>query len=201
SAAFFMVLAAIIPGAKVAIEQVSLNPSRSGIINILKRMNANIKIMPLKKNKLQGSEPIGNIIITSSKLKNILIDASEIPSLIDELPILMVAACYAQGKTIIKGVGELRVKETDRINSMVSNLGFMGADIEVKKNNLSENLIIKGRGKLHGASLKSFGDHRTAMSMIVAALAAEGSSRIDDVNCISKSFPGFLATLNSLLRR
>ncbi|MDD5108085.1 MAG: 3-phosphoshikimate 1-carboxyvinyltransferase [Candidatus Omnitrophica bacterium] len=200
SAAFFMVLAAIIPRSQVVVEQVSLNPSRSGIINILKRMNAKIKVMPLHKNKLQGSEPVGNIIISSSKLKNIIIDSFEIPSLIDELPILMVAACFAQGKTIIKGVSELRVKETDRINSMVSNLGRMGADIEINKNNLGENLIIKGKGNLCGANLKSFGDHRTAMSMVVAALAAEGSSKIDDISCISKSFPGFLGALNSLLK-
>ena len=182
------------------IEQVSLNPGRSGIIKILRRMKANIKVTP-KKNKSQGFEPSGNVVICGSQLKAAIITPSEIPSLIDELPILMVAACFAQGITIIKGANELRVKETDRINSMVGNLKRMGANISVSKVGSQEIITIKGTGGLRGASLKSFGDHRTAMSMIVAALAAEGKSRIDDVSCINKSFPGFLATLATLLKR
>lgn len=200
SAAFFMVLAAITPGSRVLIRQVSLNPGRSGIIKILKRMKAKIGITSLQRNKSQGVEPIGSISVSGSKLKGAVISSSEIPSLIDELPILMVAACFAQGKTIIKGANELRVKETDRINSMVGNLKRMGADISVSKAGSQEIITIKGGIGLQGASLKSFGDHRTAMSMIIAALAAEGKSRIDDVSCINKSFPGFLATLNTLLK-
>jgi 3-phosphoshikimate 1-carboxyvinyltransferase len=108
----------------------------------------------------------------------------------------MVAACFAKGRSIIKGAGELKVKETDRINSMVSNLKKMGADIKTQKS--GENIIIDGTGRLRGASLKSFGDHRTAMSLVVAALAAEGESRIDDISCINKSFPCFLNILNCL---
>lgn len=195
SAAFFMVLAAIIPGSRIIIERLSLNPSRSGIINILKRMGAKIKIIT---DKSPGFEPMGNLEVTYSKLKKTAIHAYEIPSLIDELPALMVAACFAQGATIIKGVGELRVKETDRINSMVKNLKSMGADIRVIKASQGENIVIQGKGKLNGAKLRSFGDHRTAMSMIVAALAAKGVSRIDDVNCINKSFPEFLEKLRGL---
>jgi 3-phosphoshikimate 1-carboxyvinyltransferase len=200
SAAFFMVLAAIVPGSKVLIEQVSLNPGRSGIIKILKRMKAKIEVVLLQKNKLPGVEPVGNISVSGSKLKGAVISPSEIPSLIDELPILMVAACFAQGRTIIKGADELRVKETDRINSMVENLKRMGADILVSKVGSQEKITIKGGVGLRGANLKSFGDHRTAMSMIVAALAAGGKSRIDDVSCINKSFPGFLAALDTLLK-
>lgn len=200
SAAFFMVCAAIIPGSKISLQKVSLNPGRIGIIKVLKKMKAKIKVTPFRKGTTEGFEPIGNIAVSSSKLKSTTIASSEIPSLIDELPVLMVAACFAQGKTIIKGAGELRVKETDRINSMVKNLKRMGADISVSKSGSQESIIIKGKGRLFGASLKSFGDHRTAMSMIVAALAAEGKSRIDDVACISKSFPGFLAALQALLK-
>lgn len=200
SAAFFMVLAAIIPKSKITVNKVSLNPTRDGIIRVLKRMQARIKISPIKGAKLQSFEPIGNLTVTSSRLKGTVINPYEIPSLIDELPILMVTACFAQGTTVIKGAGELRVKETDRINSMVKNLRSMGADISVSKAGSQENIIIKGKGGLFGASLKSFGDHRTAMSMVVAAMAAEGQSRLDDINCVSKSFPGFLATLNSLIR-
>jgi len=201
SAAFFIVLAAVIPGAKIIIEHLGLNPSRSGIIKVLKRMQVKIKITLLKNNKAQSFEPIGNITVSSSKLKATTINACEIPSLIDELPILVVAACLAQGTTIIKGVGELRVKETDRINSMIKNLKSMGADISVNKADSQEKIIIKGRGTLSGAKLKSFGDHRTAMSMVVAALAAEGESRLDDISCVNKSFPGFLTTLDSLKKR
>ncbi|MFH1191556.1 MAG: 3-phosphoshikimate 1-carboxyvinyltransferase [Candidatus Omnitrophota bacterium] len=220
SAAFFVVLATIIPKARIVIEQVGLNPSRSGIINVLKRMQAKIKVVTFKFEKLkkdflparrglsshaqchkaENFEPRGNLIIRSSKLKGTTVYFREIPSLVDELPILMVAACFAQGRSIFKGVSELRVKETDRINSMVVNLRKMGADIRVKKTGRRENIVINGQGRLCGAELKSFGDHRTAMSMVVAALAAEGESRLDDVSCINKSFPGFLATLKSLSR-
>lgn len=200
SAAFFIVLASIIPGAKISMEKVSLNPTRSGIIRILKRMGAKIKITLLGKNKAQGFEPMGNITVNSSKLKGVVVAPSEIPSLVDELPILMVAACFARGKTVIKGAGELRVKETDRINSMLVNLKGMGADIRAAKAAGDEDIFIEGGGGLCGTGLKSFGDHRTAMSMIIAALAAEGGSRIDDIDCINKSFPGFLTVLNSLLK-
>lgn len=200
SAAFFMVLASIIPGAKVTFERLSLNPTRIGIIKVLKRMKAKIKVQALKGRQSGSFEPVGDLTITSSKLKGTSIAPYEIPSLVDELPIIMVAACFAEGRTVIKGAGELRVKETDRINSMVRNLKSMGADIGVKKSGCQESIVIKGGRHLHGASLKSFGDHRTAMSMVVAALAAKGTSRLDDINCVSKSFPGFLATLKSLLK-
>ncbi|MDD5561207.1 MAG: 3-phosphoshikimate 1-carboxyvinyltransferase [Candidatus Omnitrophica bacterium] len=200
SAAFLIVLAAIIPGAKIVIERVSLNPSRCGIINVLKRMGVNIEVLPLKGNGAQSFEPLGDLIVTSGKLKGITVEPSEIPSLIDELPILMVAACFAEGRTVIKGAGELRFKETDRINSMLTNLRSMGANIHSAKSGGLENIIIKGKGMLKGARLRSFGDHRTAMSMVIAALAAKGSSRLDDISCISKSFPGFLSALKRLLR-
>jgi len=205
SAAFFVVLAAIVPKAKIIIEHSSLNPGRSGIINVLKRMQAKIKVVVFKSDKPADKpanfEPRGDLIISSSKLKGTVVYPNEVPSLVDELPILMVAACFAQGRTIIKGVGELRVKETDRINSMVVNLRKMGANIRVNKVGLVENIVIQGQGRLCGSYLRSFGDHRTAMSMIVAALAADGESRLDDISCVSKSFPGFLKTLKSLIRR
>jgi 3-phosphoshikimate 1-carboxyvinyltransferase len=159
------------------------------------------KIEVVQSHKLTDFEPSGDIIINGGyKLRATIIPSTEIPSLIDELPVLMVAACFAQGTTVIKGAGELRVKETDRINSMVFNLKKMGADIQVEKDGLKENILIKGQGKLRGTELKSFGDHRTAMSMVVAALAADGQSRLDDAGCINKSFPSFLSVLKSLAR-
>jgi 3-phosphoshikimate 1-carboxyvinyltransferase len=200
SAAFLMVLAIIIPGAKIIIERLSLNPSRCGIIKVLKRMGAKIKVISFKDRQVRSFEPMGKVKVSSGRLKAAIVNPSEIPSLVDELPILMVAACFAKGRTVIKGVGELRFKETDRINSMIINLKAMGADIRLVKSGGLENIIIEGKDLLKGTRLKSFGDHRTAMSMIVAALAAQGSSRLDDISCISKSFPGFLATLKGLLR-
>ena len=199
SAAFFMVAASILARSRVVIKNVNLNQSRMGIVNALMRMGAHIKIIKANKNIPRGQEPSGDILVRGSSLKGVRIGKSDIPSLIDELPVLMVAASLAKGKTVLSGVGELRVKETDRIFSMTENLRKMGVSIKVLKlRGNCEEIIIDGRGELNGASLKSFGDHRSAMSMVVAAFAAKGKSRIDDISCINKSFPGFINTLNSL---
>jgi 3-phosphoshikimate 1-carboxyvinyltransferase len=195
SAAFFMVASIIIPDSKILIKNVSLNPGRIGVIKVLNRMKAGLKI--IKSGNL-GNEPAGDILAGSGSLRGTKIRKREIPSLIDELPILMVAACFAKGTSVFENAGELRVKETDRIKSMVSNLTKMGANIKVIKSGANEDIIIKGVKELYGAKLSSFGDHRTAMSMIIAGLAARGESSIDDVSCINKSFPDFLKTLRSL---
>ncbi len=199
SAAFFIVAALICPGSRIVIRNLSLNPTRSGLLKVLKRMGANISITA---SKAQGwsYEPMGDLIVRSSSLKATRVRREEVPSLIDELPILMVAACFARGRTLFEGIEELRVKETDRISSMSDNLRKMGAKIKVIARRKRENIIIKGAKVLTAAEVKSFGDHRTAMSVIVAGLAAEGRTRIDDIGCIDKSFPGFTATLNKLLK-
>ncbi len=197
SAAFFLVLGAIHPNAKIVLKNISLNPTRGGIPKALKRMGANLQIIN-KKFQRVDSEPVGDIIIQSSRLKSLIVKKEEVPVLIDELPVLMVAACFARGTSVFEGVEELRVKETDRINSMLANLRKMGADIRVVKAGASENIIIHGSGALFGAKVKSFGDHRTAMSMVVAGLAARGRTEIDDINCINKSFPGFMAVIKKL---
>src|SRR3989338_4790369 len=152
SAGFFMVLGTILPNSRILIKDINLNPSRIGIIKALKRMGADIQVLG---NGAAGFEPIGDIIIKSSKLKSTIIKKEEIPSLIDELPILMVAACFAKGESVFEGVGELRIKETDRIRSMSENLKKMGADIRVLKTPKSENIIIQGRRGLIGAAVKS----------------------------------------------
>ncbi len=197
SAAFFMVLAAILPHSSITIKNVGLNPSRTGIIRVLKRMGAKIQV-PGARCQVPGAEPMGDITVRSSKLKGVTVSRKEIPSLIDELPILMVAASLARGKTIFQGVGELRVKETDRVKSMRNNLTKMGAKIKVERSAGAENIVIEGVGRLRGAKVKSYADHRTAMSMVVAGLVASGTTRIDDVSCINKSFPEFLRILKSL---
>ncbi len=205
SAAFFMVLASISDNSFLLLKNVSLNPSRSGVIRVLKRMGADIQVTssPACRAGRQGRkvtryEPMGDIKIKSSKLKGTVIRKSEVPSLIDELPILMVAACFAQGQSRFKGVGELRVKETDRIKSMLENLKKMGADIKLAGR---EDIVIRGGSGLKGASLKSFGDHRTAMSLIVAGSASRGATAIDDTECIKKSFPDFLKVLKSITKQ
>lgn len=199
SAGFFMVLAAILPDAKIRIEKVSLNPSRTGIVRILRRMGADMRV--IRYPPAAGDfEPMGDIIVRSSNLCGTVVKKEEIPSLIDELPILMVAACFANGKTVLRCVEELRVKETDRINSMVTNLAKMGAKIKVVKSAGCEDIVIEGQSLLYGAKVKSFGDHRTAMSMIIAGLKADGKTALDDISCIDKSFPDFMDILHSLVR-
>ncbi|MBU2258473.1 MAG: 3-phosphoshikimate 1-carboxyvinyltransferase, partial [Candidatus Omnitrophica bacterium] len=197
SASFFIVLASILPRSKLVIRNVGLNSTRCGMIKVLKRMGAEIKIKELRL-KSKECEPVGDLIIKSSKLRGTLVTEKEIPSLIDELPVLMVAAAYANGKSIFRGVGELRVKETDRIRSMSENLRKMGADIEVHKSAKSIDIIIRGKGALKGAKVSSFNDHRTAMSLVVAGLHAEGRTVIDNISCISKSFPGFIAYIKKI---
>jgi 3-phosphoshikimate 1-carboxyvinyltransferase len=206
SASFFIVLATILPGSRILIKNVNLNPSRMGIIRVLKRMGADIQVtshLPVRqagKSQVAGYEPMGDIVIKASKLKGITVRKQEIPFLIDELPILMVAASLACGKSILQGVQELHVKETDRIRSMSENLKRMGVKIEIfKYAGTREDIGICGVKRLKGNRLNSFGDHRTAMSMVVAGLVAEGNTFIDDISCIQKSFPNFLALLKKVV--
>lgn len=199
SASFFIVAATILSGSKLLIKDVSLNPTRLGLINVLKRMKANITILPKDKNN--QTEPKGDILIKSSSLKGTVVRKKEVPSLIDELPILMIAAGLAKGKTVIKGIEELRHKETDRIKSMLLNLEKMGVKIKLQEKP-EEMLTIEGREKFYGSSnLQSFGDHRTAMSLIITSLRAKKPSKIDDVDCIKKSFPNFIKILESVVVR
>jgi len=197
SAAFFIVAATILPEAEIVIKKVSLNPTRLGLVKVLKRMGAKIEIK-YEKSKMRNYEPIGEIKVRNSHLRGTRVRKEEIPLLIDELPILMVAACFASGQTILEGIQELRVKETDRINSMVENLRRMQAEIKVIKQKNLEKIIIEGKGNLKGARLSSYGDHRTAMSMVIAGLRAKGNTYLDDILCINKSFPQFLLILKRL---
>lgn len=197
SAGFFLVLAAISAGARLTLKNVSLNPTRSGIIKVLRRMGADIRVTSYGA-KGYGLEPAGDITIKGSRLKGVTVRRKEIPSLIDELPVLMVAACFASGRTVFDDVGELRVKETDRIRSLAVNLRSMGAKLRIIRAAGKERVVIDGGKQLKGAKVRSFGDHRTAMSMVVAGMRAQGVTTIDEISCISKSFPDFLATLKRI---
>lgn len=192
SASFFIAAATLLEGSKLRIENVGVNPTRAGILNVLSKMGARIRI----RNKREVYEPVADIDVEHARTRGIIITKEIIPSVIDELPVIFVIAALSRGRTVIKGAQELRVKETDRIGSMVSNLAKMGARIEAK----ADEVVIEGVSGLHGADLKSFGDHRTCMSMAVAALAAKGESRIDDAGCVTKSFPQFFDLLDRVTR-
>lgn len=195
SAAFFIVAASILPGSRILLRRVGLNSGRIGLIRVLKRMGAKIRV----HRQESFFEPVGDIEIFSASLKATVVDACEIPSLIDELPILMVACGLARGRSILKGVGELRVKETDRAAAMKHNLTQLGVRMKVKGRKESETIEIVGReGLFSRASLRSFSDHRTAMSSWVASLRADGPCRIDDSSCVKKSYPEFFHSFRQL---
>jgi 3-phosphoshikimate 1-carboxyvinyltransferase len=192
SAAFLLVAASIIPGSRVTLPGVGVNPGRTGILWALtRRMGGRIT---LQNERMEGHEPVADLEVTYNSLKSPAISPEAIPSLIDELPVLAVAATQARGVTEIRGAAELRVKETDRIATTVEELQRMGAKIEA----LPDGFVVKGPTRLRGAHVSSHGDHRLAMALAVAALAAEGETTIEDTACIDDSFPGFEAALAKL---
>ncbi|MFA5105057.1 MAG: 3-phosphoshikimate 1-carboxyvinyltransferase [Candidatus Margulisiibacteriota bacterium] len=191
SASFFIVAALIVPGSLLLIKDVGLNPTRTGILDVLKKMGARIEI---KDTRELFGELRGNIIVESSKLRGVDIRGDIIPKMIDEIPVLAVAAAYAEGTTIISDAQELKVKETNRIKTIAGELKKMGALVEEKE----DGLIIDGGGGLMGAVCESHGDHRIAMSLAVAALAAEGETSVLNCDCISTSFPGFYGILKHI---
>lgn len=190
SAAFFMACGILSEDSDIIIKSCGINPTRDGILRVLLRMGAKIEIV----NESGGFEPCADICVKSSSLKATNITRDEIPLLIDEIPVIALCATQADGTTIIEGIGELRVKETDRVSSIVNNLKAMGADVEVE----SDSIIIKGPVSLKGTKVESFGDHRTAMMMVIAGSVAEGKTLVRDIECIATSFPDFMETLKSL---
>jgi 3-phosphoshikimate 1-carboxyvinyltransferase len=191
SAAFFIVAALIVPNSSLTLYHVGINPTRRGVINVLLQMGANIS---LSNERLICGEPVCDIHVSSSKLSGITISGEIIPSLIDEIPILTVAACFASGTTIIKDAAELKFKESNRIEAISTELKKMGAAVT----STDDGLIIEGEQTLYGAKLETYNDHRIAMSLAIAALAAHSSSVILDDECIDISFPNFTNLLNTL---
>jgi len=188
SAAFFMVAALITEGSELRIGNVGVNPTRTGIIDILKSMGGNIELVGERE---VAGEPVADIVVRSSRLRGIEIKGDLIPRAIDELPVAAVAASFAEGMTTISGARELRVKETDRIATMAEELGKAGIEVETA----DDGMTIRG-GRPAGAEFMSHGDHRIAMSMAVCGVAAEGESVVSDTECIDTSFPGFGALLD-----
>lgn len=184
SAAFFMVLGAIMPNSEITITNVGINPTRTGIIDILKDMGADINIENIHQST---GESVADITVRSSVLKGTTVGGDIIPKLIDELPIIAVAAVFAEGETIIKDAQELKVKETNRICAVVDEFTKCGIDIT----ETDDGMIINGGKSIHGANFKTYGDHRMAMSLTVLAQLADGSSTLDDGDCACVSYPEF----------
>jgi 3-phosphoshikimate 1-carboxyvinyltransferase len=192
SAAFFMVAALITPGSELLIRNVGVNPTRTGVIDILKGMGGDIQLQDPRE---VSGEPVADLLVRYSSLKGIEIGGDVVPRAIDEFPVISVAAALAEGVTTIRDARELRVKETDRIAAMAGNLRAVGAGhIEETE----DGMVISGVESLQGGSINSFGDHRIAMSMAVAALVCKTAVSIDDVSCVSTSFPGFFELLGSV---
>jgi 3-phosphoshikimate 1-carboxyvinyltransferase len=184
SAAFFMVAASIVPGSDLMLRNVGVNPTRTGILDVLASMGADVL---LENRRERAGEPVADIRVRHTRLRAVQIAGDMVPRAIDEIPILAVAASYAEGTTVIRDAVELRVKESDRIATMVSELRKMGVVV----NELPDGMEIIGKEALDGATCESHGDHRIAMSMAVAGLAARGNTVIRDTEWIDTSFPGF----------
>ncbi len=193
SAAFWLVAGAIMPDSELVIENVGVNPTRVGVLEALEMMGANIT---LENQRETAGEPVADLRVKSSTLKGCTIEGDIIPRLIDEVPILAVAACFAKGTTVIKDAEELRVKESDRISVMALELGKMGAKIS----ELPDGLEITGGYALRGATVDSFTDHRIAMSLAIAGLTAKGTTTINRAEAASISYPTFVDTLQQVTR-
>ena len=192
SAAFWMVAAAANPRSHLLVKNIGLNETRTGIISVLVRMNAHVR----EAVQTEEGEPLGTIEIKGARLKGTVIEGREIPNVIDEIPILAVAAALAHGTTVIRDAGELRVKETDRLSAIATNLRAMGAQVAEREDGLE----IIGGVPLQGARVQSFGDHRIAMAFAVAGLFAEGETVIQDVDCVNTSYPGFYKQLEQVIK-
>ena len=194
SAAFIIVSALITKGSEVIIKNVGLNETRTGIIDVVKNMNGNIEII---NERLVGGELVGDLLVRYTKdLCATTIDKDIIPRLIDEIPVIAVLATQAEGTTIIKDAQELKVKESNRIKSMVENLKILGADVE----ELEDGMIIKGKSKLNGGKIKTFKDHRIAMAFSTLNLISDEKIKLDDEDCINVSFPGYFDLIKSLTK-
>ena len=192
SAAFWLVAAAAHPGSHLLIKDVGLNPARTGVLAVLIRMGAHVSEIV----EHSECEPSGTVEVRGTKLRATVIAGAEIPNVIDELPILAVAAALADGRTIIRDAHELRVKETDRIAAVAKNLRAFGVLVDEKEDGME----IEGGAKLRGATVESFGDHRIAMAFAILATFAEGASHIRDTACVDTSYPGFYEMLHKLAK-
>lgn len=191
SAAYFLVAGLIAENSEITIKNVGINPTRDGIIDVIKMMGGDITFANVNAD---SGEPTADITVKTSSLKGCVIEGDIIPKLIDEIPVIAILACFAEGETVIKDAAELKVKESNRIDVMVNNLSAMGADIT----GTDDGMIIRGGKPLHSAVIHSKKDHRIAMSFAVAAMCAEGETEILDADCVNISYPDFYRDLENL---
>ena len=191
SAAFLLVAATLVPGSEVTVEDVGINPTRTGLLDVLREMGAEID---LDNEHEQGNEPVADVTVRASDLVGVEVGGDMVVRMIDEFPVLAVAATQAHGTTVVRDAAELRVKETDRIATVVTELRALGAHIDP----LPDGFIIEGPTSLRGAVVDSHGDHRLAMALAVAGLLADGETVVGNAECIRDSFPGFETTLARL---
>ena len=193
SAAYFIAAGLMTPNSEICIRNVGINPTRDGIIKVCQNMGASITVENIRKT---AGEPVADLIVRTSSLHGTTIGGSIIPTLIDELPVIAVLACFAEGTTIIKDAQELKVKESNRIDTVVDNLKRMGADIEAT----DDGMIIHGGKPLHGATIDSQLDHRIAMSFAIAGGIVDGETDILGAECVNISYPDFYETLSGLAK-
>lgn len=191
SAAYFIAAGLLVPGSRLLVKNVGINPTRAGFLEVCRKMGADIGYL---NRQSQGGEETADLLVTPKPLTGTVIEGAVIPSLIDEIPILAVMAAFAEGTTVIRDAAELKVKETNRIQTVTENLLAMGAEIIPTE----DGMIIHGTGALKGTQIQSHLDHRIAMAFSVAALAAEGTTTILDGQCVDVSYPGFFAQLMDL---
>lgn len=191
SAAYFLVAGLIAENSEITIKNVGINPTRDGIIDVIKMMGGDITFANVNAD---SGEPTADITVKTSSLKGCVIEGDIIPKLIDEIPVIAILACFAEGETVIKDAAELKVKESNRIDVMVNNLSAMGADIT----GTDDGMIIRGGKPLHSAVIHSKKDHRIAMSFAIAAMCAEDETEILDADCVNISYPDFYRDLENL---
>ena len=191
SAAYFIAAALLVPGSELLVKNVGTNFTRAGFLKVCKAMGADIETV---SQTFEGGEGRADLLVRHSQLKGTFIEGDTIPTLIDEIPMIAVMAAFAEGQTVVKDAAELKVKETNRIDTVTAGLKAMGADITPT----DDGMIIEGTGHLDGASIQSYLDHRIAMAFSIAGLAADGETEIVDSQCVDVSYPEFYATLNTV---
>jgi 3-phosphoshikimate 1-carboxyvinyltransferase len=191
SAAFLMVAAVLMPGSEVVIEGVGVNPTRTGLQDVLRRMGAEVT---LTSERMASGEPVADLTVRSGTLRGVEVSGETVVRMIDEFPVLAVAATQARGTTLVRDAAELRVKESDRIATVVVELRRLGARIEERP----DGFIIHGPTPLEGMVAQSHGDHRLAMALVMAGLLADGETIVRETNCIADSFPGFVEAMRAI---
>lgn len=191
SAAFLMVAAVLVPGSEVVIEGVGVNPTRTGLLDVLRRMGAEVT---LTNERIASGEPVADLTVRSGTLRGVEVGGETVVRMIDEFPVLAVAATQARGTTLVHDATELRVKESDRIATAVAELRRLGACIKERP----DGFVVQGPTPLRGTVVQGYGDHRLAMALVVAGLVAEGETLVQDVDCITDSFPGFAEAIREI---